>query len=81
MARYPCQDLPPLKDFDMKSGSKRTVRSVHYHLECCMVARGKNRGAFSRPGPYQYPLLLPFVNSLGIEKRAVRETLLFKSGF
>jgi hypothetical protein len=34
-----CQDVYPPKGFDMKNRSKPRIRSVDYHLECCMEVR------------------------------------------
>ena len=34
-----CQDLPFPDGFDLKNKSKPWIRSVDYHLECCIEAR------------------------------------------
>jgi hypothetical protein len=34
-----CQDLPSPDGFDLKNKSKPWIRSVDYHLQCCIEAR------------------------------------------
>jgi len=38
-AQISCQDLPFPDGFDLKNKSKPWIRSVDYHLECCIEVR------------------------------------------